>query len=229
MGLPPGDAPWVLQHTVLCPGPHTPVPSAARGAYGSHSTPSRTAAGPRVFSSSTTSSAPICWNAWRPPPGTSGRRCGPERWTNFRWQPALIDDPCLWLVPWSQSRYRTDEEQDALVSDRNRDLPGMENVVLKRGQTLFWDGNTIHRGKLPPGVNQRLVLTGGAVQVRPGRAPAGAGQALPVARGREHRTGPARPGAALVGMLAGAAEKLKRLPADSLLAGCHRAWFPHPT
>ncbi len=161
MGLPPGDAPWVLQHTVLCPGPHTPVPSAARGAYGSHSTPSRTAAGPRVFSSSTTSSAPICWNAWRPPPGTSGRRCGPERWTNFRWQLALIDDPCLWLVPWSQSRYRTDEERDALVSDRHRDLPGMENVVLKRGQTLFRDGNTIHRGKLPPGVNQRLVLTGG--------------------------------------------------------------------
>ena len=26
--------------------------------------------------------------------------------TNFRWQLALIDDPCLWLVPWSQSRYR---------------------------------------------------------------------------------------------------------------------------
>ena len=36
--------------------------------------------------------------------------------TNFRWQPALIDDPCLWLVPWSQSRYRTDEKRDALVS-----------------------------------------------------------------------------------------------------------------
>ena len=167
MGLPPGDAPWVVQHTVLCPGPHTPVPSAARGAYGSHSTPSRTAAGPRVFSSSTTSSAPICWNAWRPPPGTSGRRCGPERWTNFRWQPALIDDPCLWLIPWSQSRYRTDEEQDALVSDRHRDLPDMENVVLKRGQTLFWDGNPIHRGKLPPGMNERLVLTGGLCRYDP--------------------------------------------------------------
>ena len=25
--------------------------------------------------------------------------------TNFRWQLALIDDPCLWLVPWSQNRY----------------------------------------------------------------------------------------------------------------------------
>ena len=82
--------------------------------------------------------------------------------TNFRWQPALIDDPCRWLVPWSQSRYRTDEERD-----RHRDLPGMENVVLKRGQTLFWDGNTIHRGKLPLGVNERLVLTGGLCKYDP--------------------------------------------------------------
>ena len=87
--------------------------------------------------------------------------------TNFRWQPALIDDPCLWLIPWSQSRYRTDEKRDALVSDRHRDLPDMENVVLKRGQTLFWDGNPIHRGKLPPGVNQRLVLTGGLCRYDP--------------------------------------------------------------
>ena len=87
--------------------------------------------------------------------------------TNFRWQLALIDDPCLWLVPWSQSRYRTEEERDALVSDKHRDLPGMENVVLKRGQTLFWDGNTIHRGKLPPGMDERLVLTGGLCKYDP--------------------------------------------------------------
>ena len=39
--------------------------------------------------------------------------------------------------------------------------------VLKRGQTLFWDGNTIHRGKLPPGVNERLVLTGGLCKYDP--------------------------------------------------------------
>ena len=43
----------------------------------------------------------------------------------------------------------------------------MENVVLKRGQTLFRDGNPIHRGKLPPGVNQRLVLTGGLCRYDP--------------------------------------------------------------
>ena len=87
--------------------------------------------------------------------------------TNFRWQLALIDDPCLWLVPWSQSRYRTDEERDALVSNRHRDLPGMENVVLKRGQTLFWDGNTIHRGKMPSGGEERLVLAGGLCKYNP--------------------------------------------------------------
>ena len=43
----------------------------------------------------------------------------------------------------------------------------MENVVLKRGQTLFWDGNPIHRGKLPPGMNERLVLTGGLCKYDP--------------------------------------------------------------
>ena len=53
--------------------------------------------------------------------------------TNFRWQLSLIDDPCLWLFPWSQSRYLTDEEGDALVSNRHRDLPGMENHRSQAG------------------------------------------------------------------------------------------------
>ena len=81
--------------------------------------------------------------------------------TALRWQLALLDDPCLWLVPHSQRRYRTDEEREALVVDRHMDIAGMENLMLKRGQTLFWDGNTIHRGILPPALNERLVLAGG--------------------------------------------------------------------
>ena len=44
--------------------------------------------------------------------------------------------------------------------DRHMDIAGMENLILKRGQALFWDGNTIHRGILPPGMNERLVLVG---------------------------------------------------------------------
>ena len=81
--------------------------------------------------------------------------------TELRWQLALIDDPCLWLVPHSQRRYRTDEEREALVVNRYMDIAEMENLMLKRGQTLFWDGNTIHRGILPPALNERLVLAGG--------------------------------------------------------------------
>ena len=37
----------------------------------------------------------------------------------------------------------------------------MENLILKRRQTLFWDGNTIHRGILPPALTERLVLACG--------------------------------------------------------------------
>ncbi len=120
--------------------------------------------------------------------------------TNFRWQPALIDDPCLWLVPWSQSRYRTDEERD-----RHRDLPGMENVVLKRGQTLFWDGNTIYRGKLPPGGKERLVLAGGLCKYDPDEPKLDPDNRFQW-RVAENRTCPAKPGAAVVGTLAGPPE-----------------------
>lgn len=80
---------------------------------------------------------------------------------SFRWQLALMDDPCLWLVPGSHKRYRTEEERHALVTDKHVELSGMKNVVLKRGQTLFWDGNTIHRGIMPSSLKERLVLAGG--------------------------------------------------------------------
>ena len=53
------------------------------------------------------------------------------------------------------------EGREALVVDRHMDIAGMENLILKRGQALFWDGNTIHRGILLPGLNERLVLAGG--------------------------------------------------------------------
>ena len=78
----------------------------------------------------------------------------------LHWQLALVDDPCLWLVPGSQKRYRSDEERHALVVDKKVELSGQKNIALKRGQTLFWNGNTIHRGRQPEGLKERISLTG---------------------------------------------------------------------
>lgn len=79
--------------------------------------------------------------------------------TGLRWQLALVDDPCLWVVPGSQQRYRTDEERHALIVDRKVEISGQENIVLKRGQVLFWSGYTIHRGRTPADLAERLSMT----------------------------------------------------------------------
>ena len=79
----------------------------------------------------------------------------------LRWQTAFTEDPCLWLIPYSQRRFRTEEECRGLCEERKMDLTGQVNVVLERGQTLIWDGNTIHRGKKPAHLKERLVMTGG--------------------------------------------------------------------
>ena len=79
----------------------------------------------------------------------------------MRWQTAFTDDPCLWLIPYSQRRFRTQEEHRALYEDRKMNLTGQVNLFLQRGQTLIWDGNTIHRGRKPADMKERLVMTGG--------------------------------------------------------------------
>ncbi len=75
-----------------------------------------------------------------------------------KWHLALVEDPCLWIVPGSHRRYRTDEEHRCLVEGGQGELPGGLQIVLKKGQTIFWNGNTIHRGRKPEGMKDRSTL-----------------------------------------------------------------------
>lgn len=77
---------------------------------------------------------------------------------------AVEKDPCLWLIPGSHRRYRTEEEHELFVGDRRGDLPGGVQMDLRRGQTVFWNGNTIHRGIAPQGLNERWNLTSSLVR-----------------------------------------------------------------
>ena len=83
----------------------------------------------------------------------------------LKWHTALVDDPCLWIVPGSQRRYRTDYEREVLISNKGiGDIPGAKQIKLKRGQTIFWNGNTIHRGVMPAAMTERLTLCGSLVK-----------------------------------------------------------------
>ena len=77
---------------------------------------------------------------------------------------AVEDDPCLWLIPGSHRRFRTALEHEFLVGGGKGDLPGAVQMDLKRGQTVFWNGNTIHRGIAPAGMVERWNLTGALVR-----------------------------------------------------------------
>ena len=81
-----------------------------------------------------------------------------------KWHLALADDACLWLMPDSQRRYRTEREREVLINDRKGDVPNAQQIVLQKGQTIFWNGNTIHRGCLPAGATERLTLTAALVK-----------------------------------------------------------------
>lgn len=85
----------------------------------------------------------------------------------LRYQVALVDDPCLWLVPGSHRRYRTEEERQALAFDGKRDISTQVNVPLKRGEMLLWSGYTVHRGRKPPDLEQRLSMTIGLFRYDP--------------------------------------------------------------
>ena len=83
-----------------------------------------------------------------------------------KWHMALVDDPCLWIVPGSQKRYRTEREHQCILQEPQGEIPGALRVDLERGQTIFWDGNTIHRGVKPEGMGERLSLMGGLIDHR---------------------------------------------------------------
>ena len=80
-----------------------------------------------------------------------------------KWHMALVEDPCLWIVPGSHRRYRTDFEREVLINDNQAEIPGAANIVLKKGQTIFWNSNTIHRGKKPEGMGDRSTLMGALI------------------------------------------------------------------
>lgn len=82
---------------------------------------------------------------------------------------ALVDDDCFELVPGSHKRFRTEQEKEVMLHynglgvgttyglTKESPLPGGIRAALKAGQTMFWDGDTIHRGVYRPNV-ERLTL-----------------------------------------------------------------------
>ncbi len=76
----------------------------------------------------------------------------------LKWQLPLLDDTCLWVVPGSHRRYRTEEEWRVLVAERKLDISGQRRIVLRRGQCLFWNEYLIHRGRQPDHLPKRVTL-----------------------------------------------------------------------
>jgi len=57
----------------------------------------------------------------------------------------------------SHKRYRIDYEHECLVNIKFTDILGQHIVELKKSQVMFWD-NLIHRGQVPEGNTDRLIL-----------------------------------------------------------------------
>ena len=83
-----------------------------------------------------------------------------------KWHLALVDDPCFRVVPGSHRRYRTEAEREVLIERPRDPMPGERTIEVKRGQTVFWNGKTIHRGVTPEGLKERMSLHGGMAQYR---------------------------------------------------------------
>ena len=80
----------------------------------------------------------------------------PRRWC--RWELALVDDCALGLVPGSHRRYRTPEEIEATKEGLDKRLPGDLVVDLKAGETIFWNGDALHRALHQPD-RERLTIS----------------------------------------------------------------------
>lgn len=64
---------------------------------------------------------------------------------------ALTEDRCLWAVPGSHSRPNTPEENAAFGQSKHyapldAKMPGAVEVLLKRGEAIFYNNNIIHNG-----------------------------------------------------------------------------------
>ena len=49
-------------------------------------------------------------------------------------------------------------------TQRNNMVTGAVQIDLSAGQTVFWDSNTLHRGRAPAGMTERWNLTGSLVR-----------------------------------------------------------------
>ncbi|OBZ91380.1 hypothetical protein A0J61_00567 [Choanephora cucurbitarum] len=63
-----------------------------------------------------------------------------------QWNTALYEDACLYVVPNSHRRVRTESERNITLHDpKSNKMPGQLKVVLRPGQTVFYDNNILHR------------------------------------------------------------------------------------
>ncbi|KAK8849828.1 hypothetical protein IAR55_005164 [Kwoniella newhampshirensis] len=76
----------------------------------------------------------------------------------IQWNTALYDDDCLWAVPASHNRIRTEEERTAGETGGGGDvMPGAIKVELKKGETVFYNNNILHVGTYNPAVKRRTL------------------------------------------------------------------------
>ena len=73
-------------------------------------------------------------------------------------------------MPGSQRRNATADERRCLLDDRTAAIDGAREILLRKGQTLFWNGNTIHRGRTPHGYGERLTVRAGMSRYDAGEA-----------------------------------------------------------
>ena len=87
-----------------------------------------------------------------------------------RWEIALVDDVALRVVPGSHYRHRTRLETEAIMNNRDVELPGQVIVELKAGHTFFWNGKIIHASQARKD-RERLTLTGAYWKYTPDEKP----------------------------------------------------------
>ena len=71
----------------------------------------------------------------------------PEAQDHVQFNAALNDDDCFLVVPGSHRRPLTENEWDAIKTDKTRDLPGTVTAALAPGDILYMDAHTLHRGR----------------------------------------------------------------------------------
>ena len=74
-----------------------------------------------------------------------------------RWELALVDDYSLHLVPGSHRRYRTPRELEVTQQGLDEELEDDLKVHFKAGETIFWNGDLLHRAVHEPD-RERLTL-----------------------------------------------------------------------